>query len=224
MLAHPVVSAMFAFGLLATASCTAWLFAGIPHPSNTRPVMRIETRGGTELGVGTEAGVLFLGRTAQEGACRIHYWLGPTPVVEDGTVERWGGVFYRAQMDLEHPRARFLDRDLTEGEPLLAVLHEGHSTAEVDLQRVREPGIEGDVVAWPGRDLPAGTGVFVRDDEGLAFVGMIAGRIETGGSRYLVHTGTTAMREALLTAKPHAEPRLLKHRPDDITVDKTIPR
>jgi hypothetical protein len=75
-------------------------------------------------------------------------------------------------------------------------------------------------VAWPGRDLPAGTGVFVRDDEGLAFVGLIAGRVDAGGARYLVHTGTTALREALLTAKPHREPRRVVHRPDDMTIEK----
>jgi hypothetical protein len=75
-------------------------------------------------------------------------------------------------------------------------------------------------VAWPGRDLPAGTGVFATTDRGLALVGMIAGSVEVAGERYLVHTGTTALRDALLTAKPSREPRRIVHRPDDITIDK----
>lgn len=217
--------AVLALGLaVAGTGCTAWLFSGVAYPSQEHPVMRIETRGGVEMGVGTEAGILFLGRTAQEGPCRIHYWLGPTPLIEDGTVERWGGVFFRAAMDLKHPRARFLDRELAPDEPLLAMLHAGGTVQEVALQRAREPGIAGDVVAWPGRDLPAGTGVFVRADDDLLFVGLIGGSIDTGSSRYLVHTGTTALREALLTAKPHAEARQVKHRPDDITVDRSVPR
>ncbi len=207
-------------GVLCLGGCTQWLFSGVAYPSNERPVMRIETRGGTEMGVGTEAGILFLGRTSKEGPCRIHYWLGPTPLVEDGTVEPWAGVFFRATMDLKYPSARFLDRDLEPDEPLVAMYYSGNQVEEVALQRAREPGVQGDVVDWPGRDLPAGTGVFVRDDEGLALVGLIAGRIETAGQRYLVHTGTTTMRLAMLTAKPPTEPRQVKHRPDDITVDK----
>lgn len=200
--------------------CTQWLFSGTPYPSNERPVMRIETRGGTEMGVGTEAGILFLGRTASDGPCRIAYWLGPTPMVEDGVVERWAGVFYRANMDLKHQRARFLDRDLAPDEPLVAMVYAGAQVEEFALQRVHEPTVQGDVVAWPGRDLPAGTGVFVREDDGLKFVGLIAGCIDIGSKRYLVHTGTTAMREAMLTAKPHTTPRQVRHRPDDITIEK----
>jgi hypothetical protein len=222
MAVSPAAARACALALCLVASgCTAWLFSGVPYPSHERPIMRIETRGGVEMGVGTEVGILFLGRTAQEGPCRVHYWLGPTPLVEDGAVERWGGVFYRALMDLNHPYARFLDRDLRDDDTLFALLLDGQ---EVALQRARTETIAGDVVAWPGRDLPAGTGVFLRDDRGLVFVGLVAGRIETGDGRYLVHTGTTALREALLTAKPHAAPRQVKHRPDDITVDRTVPR
>ncbi|HLU37902.1 MAG TPA: hypothetical protein VK081_00860 [Planctomycetota bacterium] len=213
----------FALAPLAASACTAWFFSGVHYPANDRPVMRLETRGGVEMGVGTQAGVLFLGRTAQQGPCRIHYWLGPTPLVEDGTVEPWGGVFFRAAMDLNHQYAPFLDRDLRDDDELFALLYDG---TEVSLQRAQGPGVAGDVVHWPGRDLPAGTGVFVRDPEdgGLRLVGMIAGRIDAGDARYLVHTGTTALREALLAAKPHAEMRQVKHRPDDITVDRLVPR
>lgn len=205
---------------LVLPGCSQWLLSGVPRPSNARPVMRIETRGGSELGVGTDAGILFLGRTAQKGPCRIHYWLGPTPLVDDGEVERWGGVFFRANMDLKHPYAPFLDRDLGDDEPLVALMTDGRSFEEIGLQRARGPGVAGDLVVWPGRDLEAGTGVFVYGERGLALVGMIAGSVQLGDQRYLVHTGTTALREALLAAKPSREPRRVVHRPDDITIDK----
>jgi len=206
--------------IVCLAGCTQWLFSGVHYPADDRPVVRIETRGGTELGVGTDAGILFLGRTAQAGPCRIHYWLGPTPLVEDGVVEPYGGVFFKATMDLHHQQVPFLDRELAADEPLLALLTDGRSFEEVPLERARGPVVDGDVVAWPGRDLPAGTGVFVRDERGLHVVGMIAGRLELGDERYLVHTGISAWREALLTAKPRRPERHVVHRPDDITVDR----
>jgi hypothetical protein len=204
--------------------CTAWLFSGIPYPSHENPVMRIETRGGTELGAGTDVGVLFLARTAQEGPCRVHYWRGPTPLVEDGVVERWGGIFYRATIDLKHPFARFLDRELRADDKLKALLYARGAVEVIELKRATDPAIAGDVVVWPGRDLPVGTGVFSEDERGLLFVGLIAGQIEVAGTRYLVHTGVNALREAMMTAKPHAERRQVKHRPDDITIDRTVPR
>lgn len=206
--------------LLALTGCSQWLFSGVQRLSNDRPVMRIETRGGSELGVGTDEGILFLGRTAQAGPCRIHYWLGPTPLVEDGVILPWGGVFYAATMDLRFQHVSFLGRELTADDDLVALLTDGRNFEEIDLQRASGPGIGGDVVAWPGRDLPAGTGVFARTEEGLRVVGMIAGRIEVGGERYLVHTGTGALREALLTAKPYREPRRIVHRPDGLSIDK----
>lgn len=206
--------------LLGAGGCTQWLFSGVPLLATDRPVMFIETRGGSELGVGTDDGILFLGRTAKEGPCRIHYWLGPTPLVEDGVVEAWGGVFFRAKMDLRFQHAPYLDRDLAPDEPLFAMLTDGRACEEVPLQRAHGPDIDGDVVVWPGRDLPAGAGVFAHTDDGLRLVGMIAGSVEVAGQRYLVHTGTTAWREAMLTALPRREPRRVVHRPDDITIDK----
>ncbi|MEZ5962575.1 MAG: hypothetical protein R3F56_01900 [Planctomycetota bacterium] len=205
---------------LALSACTQWLFSGVQRLSNDRPVMRIETRGGSEAGIGTDDGILFLGRTAQEGPCRIHYWLGLTPVIEDGVVERWGGIFFRARMDLRHQHVPYLDRDLEPDETLVAMLTDGPTFVEIPLVRAHGAQIEGDAVDWPGRELPAGTGVFARTDGGLRVVGMIAGSIEVGDQRYLVHTGTTALREALLTARPQREPRRVEHRPDDITIDK----
>ena len=78
--------------LLILPACTAHLFSSVDVVDRSRPVVRIETRGGTEFGAATELGILFLGRTATEGPCRIHYWLGPDPVTTDGTIEHAGAV------------------------------------------------------------------------------------------------------------------------------------
>ncbi len=203
-----------------SSSCTAWLFSGVPMPSNERPVMRIETRQGVEAGVGTDAGILMLARTASDGPCRVHYWLGPTPLVEDGEIVPWAGVFYRADIDLKHPHAEFIDRELTPSDQLIALVPEVGRVDELPLTRVSNAEVQGDVVAWPGRDLPVGTGVFVRQDDRWRLVGLIGGVLELGGERYYVHTGTSALRDALLTAQPHPRPHKIKHRDDDVLVDR----
>jgi hypothetical protein len=205
---------------LSLTGCTAWLFSSTPRPSREYPVVRVETRQGAELGIGTDFGILLLGRTATAGPCRVHFWLGPTPVVDDGRIEAFGGVFYRAAIDLRFPWASFLDRELRAEDELVALVAEIGRVDSVPLTRVDNAEVQGDVVAWPGRDLPIGTGVFVRADDQWRAVGMIGGQIEVGGQRYYVHTGTTAWRDALLTARAHPKPREVKHRADDITVDR----
>jgi hypothetical protein len=150
----------------------------------------------------------------------VHYWLGSTPLIEDGEVLPWGGVFFLADFDLKHQSAPFLERELADDEELVAMVWEGGGVDTIGLTRARGGRVEGNAVHWPGRDLPAGTPVLVDDERGYRLVGLIAGRIEIGGERYLVHTGIGEIRQALLTPRPIRQPTRVKHRPDDITVEK----
>ena len=72
---------------VATAGCVSWFFSGEPTVDRSQPVAVVQTTEGVEHAATTEFGVLFLGRTATEGPCRVHYYLGPTPMVEDGTID-----------------------------------------------------------------------------------------------------------------------------------------
>ncbi len=208
------------FAAMLATGCTHGLLSGVPEPSQDRPVARIETRTGAEYGVCTDAGILFLGRQATTGPCRVHYWLGSTPLVEDGEILPWGGVFFLADIDLKHQRAPFLERELRDDEAMVAMTWTGGDVETIDVERVRNDDVEGNVIAWPGRDLPPGTGIFVEVDKGYRLVGLVAGRLEVGGARYLVHTGIGEIRQALLTPRPIRQPTRVRHRPDDITVEK----
>ena len=79
-----------ALAMAISTSCTHHLLSGVPLPDRSRPVAMIETRGGVEYGATTTEGILFLGRTATEGPCRVHYFLGgrATPMIEDGEIRR----------------------------------------------------------------------------------------------------------------------------------------
>src|SRR5262245_34707430 len=83
------------------SGCSEWFFSGESWIDRTRPVALVETTGGIELGATTELGVLTLGRSATDGPCRVRYFLGPTPMVETGTLAAASDTFTRAEIDLK---------------------------------------------------------------------------------------------------------------------------
>lgn len=215
--------------LLALTGCSARLFQtqSNPLPSKRTPLVRIETRTGVEYGAATDHGILFLGRTAQKGPCRVHYYLGDQMFVEDGMIRHRGSVLYEAEIDLKHQRIPLLDRDVLFEDELLALTLEGYDTVEHPVHLVRELGIDGDVVTAPGAAIPAGTPLVIRrgPDDDFVLAGLIAGAatLEVAAdteSRVLVFAGPARFREMLLVPEPDPKPRRAKHRPDGITVVK----
>lgn len=206
---------------LLLASCTAHLFSTLPMPDRSRPIARIETRGGVEYGATTREGILFLGRTAQSGPCRVHYWLGPTLVVEDGYIEPAGGVFYRAMIDLQHQNVRLLPRDLTAADRIFAMVFSAGGVTEVPVRLANLAAVEGDVLVDPGRPLPAGASLFVRAADGdLQFAGLVAAELRLDGTRLIAFAGPDRLREALLSPQLHPKPPVPIHRPDGISIVK----
>lgn len=228
------ISKALAAALLLTAfcgsSCTAHLFsASNAQPSQARPVVRIETNRGVEYGAATDHGILFLGRTATEGPCRVHYFLGPQVYVEDGVIQPAGGILYFADIDLKHQTAPLFARDVLPNDQLFALSMTEDDTYETGLRLAREAGIDGDIAYHPGSPLAIGTPLFVRagegEDERLHFVGLVAGEAtleeeEKRPRRFIVFAGADRVREMLLEPQPDPKPRRVKHRPDGITVVK----
>lgn len=207
--------------LMSLSSCTHWFFSGIPTPQRTRPVARIETRGGVEYGATTRHGILFLGRTATSGPCRVHYYLGRTPVVEDGVIEPAGGIYYRAAIDLKHQNVHLIDRDVTADDQLMAIRFEGDDDdSRIDVEMVAETAaVSGDLLVDPGLDLPVGTGLFTWGPKSdLLFVGLVAAEMELDGQSYLSFAGVDRARESLITATQHPSNPSVVHRPDGISV------
>ena len=220
---------LLAIALLGLATgCTKWWFSGVQYPDRNRPVARIETRGGVEYGVTTTEGILFLGRTAKTGPCRVHYFLGcaPTPLIEAGEVRYLGSVFYVADMDLKHQAIDLLPRNATGADQLVAIAHLGVDAIEVPVELAENDRVDGDVLTWPGVRLPAGTGVFYRDEDTdrLFLVGLVSGMvtIENAGAskQYVTFAGTDRLRELLAIPRLHPTGETIKHRPDDISVIK----
>ncbi len=210
----------------ALSSCSAWFFSGVPKVDRSRPVALVETTGGVEFGAATEFGVLTLGRTAVEGPCRVHYFLGPTPIIETGALTAVGGGFVRAEIDLKTQHARAVDRPLLPDDELVAMwTPDGRSERTVPVALATTEGVRGDALAAPAEPLPTGAAVLRKAEDGnLHFVGLVAGRaIVDGGpaaGTYYVFAGCDRLREMLATPQSHPVDVVPKFRADDIRVMK----
>lgn len=208
--------------------CTGWFFAGEHWVDRTRPAVLVETIGGVEFGAATEFGVLLLGRTATEGPCRVHYFLGPTPMVDDGTLVATGNSCFqaRAEIDLKTQLVRTMDHSPTPDDALHVMwTPDGTTTQTVDVQLAQDPAIDGDVLEHPGQELPPGACVLRTDVDGtVQFVGLIAGKATVEGTsrRYYVFAGVDRIRELLAVPSPHPQDFAPKYRPDDIMVMKPV--
>ncbi|MEO6595978.1 MAG: hypothetical protein ABIP94_14600, partial [Planctomycetota bacterium] len=214
--------------LSALPSCSVWFFSGESWVDRSRPVALVETTGGIEFGATTEFGVLTLGRSASEGPCRVHYFLGPTPLVEDGELKSTDSLFTRAEIDLKTQAVRVLDHSPPPDDKLLVMwTPDGVSVRSVSVTLAVDEGVEGDVLADPGVELPIGATVLWRDLDGnLQFAGLVAGKAtltNAGSTRhYFVFAGIDRVREMLAVPTPHPIDYTPKYRTDDISVLKPM--
>lgn len=208
------------------SSCSVWFFSGESWLDRSRPVALVETTGGIEFGATTEFGVLTLGRSATAGPCRVHYFLGPTPLIETGEMFATGSVFTRADIDLKTQHVRALDRSLTPDDELVVMwTPDGQTARTVPVRLATVDGIAGDVLADPGQPLPTGATVLCQADDGSwLFAGLIAGNATVQGTAasgtWFVFAGVDRVREMLAKPSRHPADEVQKYRTDDISVKK----
>ncbi len=195
---------VLALGLLALA--TGCRYQRLEPPEV--PVVQITTTRGTELGVSTDEGILFLGRTAQQGPAKVFYFLGPSPLVEVGEVLPLGGPLSTVQLEVDIPTIPISFEPVRPGEELVLMGLDGprvwqHPVRAVDNAEL----VNGTVLEQPaGLELQPwhiGAGVFRRTDGGLALVGLLKGRARIDGEPdMLLMAGLPEFRLAFL--EPHA--------------------
>jgi hypothetical protein len=149
------------------------------------PTLLVETGGGRELGVATDYGVVFLGRTARSGPVRITAWFGDGPSLEKTVIEPIGPELCTAAMPIRMPDVTFDFRDPEPGETLRVFGRDaaGKWNAEVTVQS--DPRILGLVTTIPARLRNApdqiGAGVYTYpvggDERTKRLVGLVAGTI-----------------------------------------------
>jgi hypothetical protein len=190
------------------------------------PVVVIRTPGGTELGVTTDEGVFFLGRTAQEGPAKVLYWLGDSPLVESGEVRRRGGSIYEVLLDVDLPAVPISFEPLRPGESLVLIGVDDDWAWQYGVVVPEDPMASGTIVRWPSglRIEPSqvGAGVFRDTGEGLTLVGLVKATAEIeGGGRFLLLAGLPELRVALLEPRSAVPVREVLYRADGTRIIRT---
>ena len=67
------------------------------------PTLVLKTTGGEELGVSTEYGVVFLGRSARSGYLDVSAWFGDGMHIESTVIEPIGEGLYTAETEIRLP-------------------------------------------------------------------------------------------------------------------------
>ncbi|MDZ4771779.1 MAG: hypothetical protein SGI72_01455 [Planctomycetota bacterium] len=166
------------------------------------PTLVIETSGGSELGVSTDYGVVFLGRTARSGPAEITAWFGDGPNIEKTVNEPVGNGVYTAETEIRLPTVEMSFDDPRVGSELVVIGRTSEGPWSERITVAEDPRVLGLVTSIPERLRNApdqvGAGVYLLDNpEGTRkkLVGLVSGRIvlSTGdGEReYLTIVGPT---------------------------------
>lgn len=161
------------------------------------PTVTLFTAGGSELGVSTPVGVVFLGRTATSGEVDMTVWFGDGPSIEASIIEPLGDGLYLAQGEIRMPAAEVAFKKPGPKDRVYARGRNGAEVWEIDLFPVDDPRIHG--LAFrasdplPDRPDQAGAGVFWHDpDSGQNFlIGLVSGTVQLGpdGPSYVTAIG-----------------------------------
>jgi hypothetical protein len=197
LLPHPFPAVRTAFlGVLLAALASAC--TGVRTLAD--PTVVVETTGGIELGVTTDYGVVFLGRTAQAGRVHVTAWFGDGPQTEASVIEPVGAGVFTAETEIRLPSVPMNFRELTPGRKVLVVGRRGDETWSREVKVRGDSRVEGillpslrEIERDPSQ-IGAGVLVLVDDDENQKeLVGLVSGSLTledgTGSERYTTVVG-----------------------------------
>ena len=158
------------------------------------PVVRIQTEGGAELGVSTDYGVIYLGRSAARGRVEVEAYYGDGASIETSTAVPVGGGVFTAPTTIRLPSVPISFAPTRAGETLIVVGRDGGRKWESEVRVIEDPRVSGLLVSMPGSlpDRPdqVGAGVFRQTaPHRREFVGLASGRITLDGQTYLAVVG-----------------------------------
>ena len=196
--AHSARQACFASTLVAlSAACV-----GTRNLSDPLVVVRALSSEGparSELGVSTEYGIVFLGRTSRAGEVEVTVWFGDGPSIEYAVAEPIGGELYMAEAEIKLPVARMVFETPKPGDELVVM---GRNGAEIWMETVyvaKDERVDGLLLEWNARVAAdadqVGAGIFLPGEEQPPrLVGLISGTLTLSDAdgvrrRYLTALG-----------------------------------
>lgn len=188
-------------------------------PDTSRPLdstVRIRSSAGTELGVATDYGVVFLGRTAREGEVALTAWFGDGPSWESGTVEAVGGGVYATRAEIRLPTVP-LDFDAPRpGTEVRVRGRLGHEPWETPARVADHPAVAGlllrssEALRRLGGD-QVGAGVYVGPREAERLVGLVSGRLRLrtagGEAEFVTVVGPETLWRVPLSRREREDPQ-----------------
>ncbi|MBI5432393.1 MAG: hypothetical protein HZA52_06155 [Planctomycetes bacterium] len=164
------------------------LALGLSACSGTReladPILEIRTPTGSELGVATDYGIVFLGRTAQMGEIEVIVWYGDGPSVELAVVEPIGQGLFTAEPEIRVPAVPLSFRVPKAGDEVWVKGRRGEDVWDDKTEVVGDARVRGILLA-PTSSLAksadqVGAGVYyVNEDAGTTrLVGLVSGVLE----------------------------------------------
>lgn len=187
------------------------------------PTVTIETNGGAELGVSTDYGIVFLGRTARSGPARVTAWFGDGPNIEKTVIEPVGGGIFTAETEIRLPRIPMSFDDPRPGATLVVIGRSSTGPWSEAVTVEEDPRVLGLVTSVPARLRNApdqvGAGVYVVPDGEMTrrkLVGLVSGRMLLGAG--------TGEREFLTVVGPTELWRLVSHRHEPRTMRRWVYR
>lgn len=185
------------------------------------PMLRIHTSGGSELGVSTEYGVVFLGSTATSGTVNLEVWYGDGPSLEPSVIEPLGGGLYTAEPEIRLPEVRMDFRAPAPGDPLLIVGRGEASTWRAWSTVRADERVRGLLLDVPEeldvRTGQTGAGVFwvnPQDGTDRRLVGLVSGRVALDGQRYLAVVGAEDLWRLVTYRRDHLQHKRRVYRED----------
>jgi len=185
------------------------------------PVVVIHGPAGDELGVSTDYGVAFLGRTARSGRVQFTAWFGDGPSREEGLVEPMGGGVFATESEILLPCAALCMDTLPAGTTVLVRgRHHGGVPFEFEAELAEDPAVSG-VLLRPNAQLDAlddadiGAGVFhILPGKPVRLVGLLSGRVEVQGRRYFAAVGADDFWHLVVHRRNSDRPRRWVYRED----------
>lgn len=186
---------------------------GIGTKENEATVV-FHTAQGTELGVSTDYGLVFLGRGAHAGPIEWTVWFADGPSVESGTIEPVGGGLYTTASEIRLPTVPLTFVAPQDGASVTVVGRRGSDVWEEGAEVVRHPQVEG-LLLEPGvgglDGDQVGAGVYLEREGRRHLLGLVSGRLRlTAGGRsadYLTVVGPEGLWRLVTYARNVAPPR-----------------
>ena len=158
--------------------------------------LRIFSEKGSELGVCTPYGLVFLGRTVRAGDIEVEAHFGDGPNLESTVVEPIGHGLYTAETEIRLPSVRLRFHDPRAGDKLILRGRTNDGAWEEDVIVQTDDRIHGLLITAPEimlrRDDQVGAGVFWAnpyDSNDRRLIGLVSARIRLDGETYLCVVG-----------------------------------